>query len=182
MVSAVARPVYVPKTVVSGGDPAWLNPASRDNRKRALIGLAIGSGLALAGGLVFLGFFSKPPVPEVIIDAARVTTPPPEPSATPTPPPEPATEPGPIAAPIEPVTPVPPPLKPGRPPPPSISKTDVEKGLFSAREKAAKLTVAGTRRIIELGLDRLEERLKNGEAPGVIAKELKALLKQYDLS
>ena len=184
--SAVVRPVYAPKTVVSGGEPTWLEAIIRNNRMRALIGLAIGVGLALAGGLVFFGFFPRAPVPEVITDAGRITTPTPEPIAPPIPPPEPASGPGPVATPvpgpIEPVAPVSPPLKPGRLPPPSVSKPDVEKGLVSAREKAAKLTVAGTRRIVELGLDRLEERLKNGEAPGAIAKELKALLKQYDLS
>jgi hypothetical protein len=73
-------------------------------------------------------------------------------------------------------------VKPAHPVTAPPSKPEVEKALANARERVAKLPVAGTRRIVQLGLAGLEERLQNGEAPAVIARELRALLKQYDLA
>jgi hypothetical protein len=60
-----------------------------------------------------------------------------------------------------------------------VNQASVTKRFTQARGKAAKLESAAARRMMNLDLDRLEERLKKGEAPRAVNRDLDDVLEKY---
>jgi serine/threonine-protein kinase len=86
-------------------------------------------------------------------------------------------------APAEEVKPPPESLKPDtrtpRPPPPGVTTATVQRKLDQARDRMGRLDNAAARRMMSLDLDALEKRLKSGETPRTVSRDLEDVLQNY---
>ncbi|MGV3620002.1 MAG: serine/threonine protein kinase [Archangium sp.] len=154
-------------------------PAHSGRNTGLLVGAGIGAVSLLAFGVWQLLKPRELPPPEPVedeqVEVKQAATPPVEVVEPVKPPVEAGVE----APPVKPTEPVKPNVPTAPRPPSGPTVASVQRKLGSARGTAAKLPNQAVRRMMDLDLDRLEQRLKKGDAPRDISDELQDVLDKY---